>query len=119
MFRSQDDHRPRFDRLAWSQLKIVFSEQIAQNHEDLQHRVIAPDTASRSAPEGQISEGRVHLLVRFGEALGVEDFGALPVAWRMVRAVHVDNDRRSPGYGDIPYAVVGDRPAVDHPKQSV
>ena len=56
---SQDDHRARFDRLAWRQLKIVSSEQNAQNHEDLQHRVVTADTAPRSASEWQIGEGRV------------------------------------------------------------
>ena len=37
----------------------------------------------------------------------------------MVRAVHEHNDRRSAGYGDIPYAVVRDGHAVDHPKRRV
>ncbi len=40
LLRPQNDHRTSFDQLARSQLKIVLSEQIAQNHEDLQHRVI-------------------------------------------------------------------------------
>jgi hypothetical protein len=35
VFRPQDDHRASFNGLPRSQLKIVFSEQIAQNHEDL------------------------------------------------------------------------------------
>ena len=35
VLRPQDDHRASFDRLTRRQLKIVFSEQIAQNHEDL------------------------------------------------------------------------------------
>ena len=34
VFRPQDDHRASFDHLARSQLKIVRSAQIAQNHED-------------------------------------------------------------------------------------
>jgi hypothetical protein len=31
----QDDHRASFDHLIRRQLKIIFSEQIAQNHKDL------------------------------------------------------------------------------------
>src|ERR1700751_2972662 len=72
VLRSQNDHRTSFDHLARGQLKIVFSERMAQNHEDLQHRVISTDTASRSGPEGKEGEGRAQLLVRFGETLRIE-----------------------------------------------
>src|SRR3984893_4812692 len=119
VLRPQNDHRTSFDHLARSQLKIVFSEQIAQNHEDLQHRVISTDTASRSAPEGKEGEGRAQLLVRFGETLRIEILRILPVARSMVRTVHVHNDHRSAGYGDVAYAVVRDSHAVDHPKRRV
>ena len=94
VLRPQDDHRACFDRLARSQLEIVFSEQNAQNHEDLQHGVVAADTAPRPGSEGQIGEGRVKLLIRFGEALRVETLRVLPVLRRMVRAVNEHNDRR-------------------------
>src|SRR5271156_5409634 len=93
VLRPQNDHRTSFDRLARSQLKIVLSEQIAQNHEDLQHRVISTDTAARSAPEGKKGKGRAQLLVRFGKTLGIEILRFLPVARRMVRTVHIHNDR--------------------------
>ncbi len=49
VLRSEDDHRARFDRLARSQLKIVFSEQLAQDHEDLEHRVVIADADPRAA----------------------------------------------------------------------
>src|ERR1700722_5341182 len=108
VLRSQDDHWARFDRLVRNQLKIVRSEQSAQNHEYLQHRVVTADTATRSASEGQMSEGRVQRRVRFGETLRVETLRARPVARRMVRTVYVHNDRRSSGDFEISYAVVGD-----------
>src|SRR5271170_1020611 len=119
VLRSQDDHRARFDRLAWNYLKIVSSEQIAQNHEDLQHRILIADTDPRSASEGQIGEGRAQLLVRLGETLGVERLRILPVARCMVRAINIDNDRRSSGYVDALYVVVRDGLAVDHPERRV
>src|ERR1700688_5262664 len=78
VFRPQDDHRASFDHLARSQLKIVRSEQIAQNHEDLQHRVISTDTASRSGSEGKEGEGCAQLLVCFGETLRIEILRILP-----------------------------------------
>src|ERR1700733_158854 len=106
LFRPQDDHRASFDTLAWSQLKIVFSEQITQNHEDLQHRVISADTASRAAPERKVGEGCAQLLVWFGETLCIEVLGILPVARSMVRTVHIHDDHRSAGYDDVAYAVV-------------
>jgi hypothetical protein len=119
VLRPQNDHRTSFDQLARSQLKIVFSEQIAQNHEDLQHRVISTDTASGSAPERKEGEGRAQLIVRFGETLRIEIFRILPVARSMVRTVHIHNDGRSAGYGEVAYAVVRDSHAVDHPKRRV
>ena len=105
--------------MARSQLKIVFSDQIAQNHQDLQHRVISTDTASGSAPEWKEGEGRAQLVVRFGETLRIEIFRILPVARSMVRTVHIHNDGRSAGYGEVAYAVVRDSHAVDHPKRRV
>src|SRR5580700_8225570 len=91
VFRPQDDHRASFDHLARSQLKIVRSEQIAQNHEDLQYRIISADTTSRSATEGKEGEGCAQLLVFFGETLRIEVLGILPVARSMVRTVHIHN----------------------------
>src|ERR1700691_5453187 len=119
VFRTQDDHRASLDPLARSQLKIVRSEQIAQNHEDLQHRVISTDTAPRSATEGKEGEGCAQLLVCFGETLRIEILRILPVARSMMRTIHIHNDHRSSGYGDVAYAVVCDSHAVDHPKRRV
>src|SRR5271163_4276776 len=101
VLRPQNDHRTSFDHLARSQLKIIFSEQIAQNHEDLQHRVVSTDTTSRSGPEGKEGERRAQLLVRFGETLRIEIFRILPVARSMVRTVYIHNDGRSAGYGEV------------------
>ncbi len=36
-----------------------------------------------------------------------------------MRTVHIHNDHRSAGYGDVAYAVVCDSHAVDHPKRRV
>src|ERR1700689_530930 len=119
VLRPQNDHRTSFDRLARSQLKVVFSKQIAQNHKDLQHRVVSPDTTSRSGPEGKESEGRAQLVVRLGEPLGIEFLRILPVARSMVRTVDIYNDRRSAGYGEIAYAVVRNSHAVNHPERRV
>ena len=93
VLRPQNDHRTSFDHLTRSQPKVVFSEQIAQNHEYLQHRVISTDTASRSGPEGEEGERCAQLLVRFGETLRIEILRILPVARCMVRTVHIHNDR--------------------------
>src|SRR5271165_6672808 len=87
--RPQNDHRTSFDHLARSQLKIVFSEQVAQNHEDLQHRVISADTTSRSATEGKEGEGCAQLLVCFTETLRIEILRILPVARSMMRTIHI------------------------------
>src|SRR4029077_18783766 len=103
---SQDDHRARFDRLARSQMEIVFSEQNAQNHEDLQHGVVAANTAPRPSSEGQIGEGFVKLLMRFRTALRLETLRVLPVLRRMVRTVNEHNDRRPSGDVEIPGTVV-------------
>src|ERR1700685_318649 len=119
VLRSQDDHRASFNGLPRSQLKIVFSEQIAQNHEDLQHRVISADTASRSGSEGKKGEGCAQLFACFGETLRIEVLRILPVARSMVRTVHIHNDHRSAGYGEVAYAVVRNSHAVDHPKRGV
>jgi hypothetical protein len=82
----QDNHRARLDGLPRRQLKIIFSQKIAKNHEDLQHRVVGAYTAPWSASKRQVSEWRVQSA--FGETLGVEGFGVLPVAWRMVRTIY-------------------------------
>src|ERR1017187_2253218 len=119
VFRPQDDHGASFDHLTRSQLKIVRSEQIAQNHEDLQHRVISTDTASRSATEGKEGEGCAQLLVCFGETLRIEILRILPVARSMMRTIHIHNDHRSARYGDVAYTVVCNSHAVDHPKRRV
>src|SRR5208282_752045 len=119
VFRPQDDHRTCFDHLARSQLKIVRSEQVAQNHEDLQHRVISADTASRSATEGKEREGCAQLLACFRETLRIEILWILPVARSMMRAIHIHNDHCPAGYGDVAYAVVRHSHAVDHPKRRV
>src|SRR5208282_3663434 len=73
----------------------------------------------RSAPEGKEGEGRAQFLVRFGKTLRIEILWILPVARSMVRTVHIHNDHRSAGYGDVTYAVVRDSHAVDHPKRRV
>src|SRR5271169_6003741 len=112
VFRSQDHHRACFDRLARNQAEIVFSEQNTQNHENLQHGVVAADTAPRPSSEGQMSEGRVKLLFRFGEAFLVVSLRVFPVLRRMMYAVNEHHDRRSPGYIDIPCAVVCERHSV-------
>src|ERR1700685_4133709 len=117
VFRPQDDHRASFDHLTRSQLKIVASEQIAQNHEDLKHRVISTDTASRSGTEGKEGEGCAQPLVCSGETLRIEILRILPVARGMMRTIHIHNDHRSLGYGDVAYTVVCDSHAVDHPKR--
>ena len=119
VLRSQDDHRARFDRLARSELKIVSSEQIAQNHEDLQHRVLVADTDARPASEGQIGEGRALLVAPFNETLGVEAIRTLPVARCVVRPIDVDDDRRSSGYVDVPCPIIRYSLAIDHPKRRV
>src|ERR1700722_3083903 len=119
VLRPQNYHRTSFDCLARSQLKIVFSEQVAQDHEDLQHRVISTDATSWSSPEGKEGKGRAQLVVRFGETLGIEILWILPVARSMVRAIHIYNDRRTAGNGQIAYAVVRDSHAVNHPKRGV
>src|SRR5580693_437581 len=119
VFRPQDHHRASFDHLIRRQLEIVRSEQIAQNHEDLQHRVISTDTASRSATEGKEGEGCAQLLVCFGKTLRIEILRILPVARGMMRTIHIHNDHRSPGYGDVAYTVVCHSHAVDHPKRWV
>ena len=117
--RPQDDERLRFDLLAWGQMEIVVSKQLTENHQDLQHGIVAADAAARAASEGEISEGRVELLVRFGETLRVEVVGIFPVAWGVVRSVDVDDDRRTAGDRDIPDGVVGDSHAIDHPEWRV
>ena len=66
-----------------------------------------------------MGEGRVKLLLHFGEAFLVETLRVLPVLRRMVRAVNEHNDRRPPGYNEIPCAVVGQSHSVDHPKRWV
>src|SRR6202162_3135507 len=119
VFRPQDDHRASFDHLARSQLKIVRSKQIAKNHEDLQHRVISADTASRSATEGKEGEGCAQLLVCLGETLRIEIIRILPLARSMVRTVNIHNAHRSARYGDLAYTVVCYSHAVDHPKWRV
>src|ERR1700735_4155858 len=119
VLRPQNYHRTSFDCLTRSQLKIVFSEQVAQNHQDLQHRVISTDATSRSSSEGKEGERRAQLVVRFGETLRIEIFRILPVARSMVRTVHIHDDGRSVGYDGVAYAVVRDSHAVDHPKRWV
>src|ERR1700691_3021245 len=113
VLRSQDDHRASFNGLPRSQLKIVLSEQIAQNHKDLQHRVISADTASRSGSEGKEGEGCAQLVVFFGKTLRVEVLRILPVARSMVRTIHVYDDHRSARYRDVAYTVICNCHAVD------
>src|SRR5207249_4078322 len=83
---------------------------------DLQHGIVAADTAPRPSPEGQMSEGRVTLLIHFGEPFVIEILRVLPVLRRMVRAVDEHNDRRSPGYIEIACAVIRESHSIDHPK---
>ena len=59
VFRAQDDHGAGLDGLAGGQLEVVFAEEPAQDHEDLQHGVVAADAAARAAAEGQVGEGRL------------------------------------------------------------
>src|SRR5580658_8593632 len=112
VLRPQNDHGTSFDRLTRSQLEIIFSEQIAQNHKDLQHRIISTDAAARPAPEGKEGEGRAQFVVRFGETLGIEILRILPVARSMMRTVHIHNEGRSTGYGEVAYAIVRDSHAI-------
>src|SRR5271166_934453 len=119
VLRSQDHHWARFDSLARNQTEIVFSEQNVENHEDLQHGVVAADTAPRPGPEGQMSEGRVKLLLHFREAFLVETLRVLPVLRRMVHAINEDHDCRTPGYIHIARTVVCESHSVDHPKRRV
>src|SRR5271169_3365417 len=119
VLRPQNDHRTSFDCLARSQLKIVLFEQIAQNHEDLQHRVISADAASRSGPEREEGAGSAQLIVRFGETIHIEILWVLPVARGMVRTIHIHNDRRTARYIEVAYAVVRDGHAINHPKRGV
>src|SRR5580658_9187256 len=92
VLRPKDDHRASFDRLSWCQLEIIPSEKVAQNHEHLQHRVVAANAASWPAAEWQIGKGREQFFVSFDETTCVEIFRVLPVARSMVRAVNVDDD---------------------------
>src|ERR1700722_1748751 len=108
MLRSQNDHGTRFDRLPGRQLEIVFSEQRAQDHKNLQHRVVAADAASRAGSEGQISKGSVLLLIGLAETLRIETLRVLPVPWRMMGAVNIDNHCRSPRNVEVACAVVRD-----------
>src|SRR5260370_24277719 len=119
MPRSQDDHRAGCDVLVGNTMESVSSEKTAKNHEDLQHRIVTADAAPWSTSEGQIGEGRPQLVVPFGKALRVETLWTLPVARCVVRAIHIDNDRRSAGYVDVPCAVVRHSHAVDHPKRRI
>ena len=77
------------------------------------------DTNPRSASEGQVGEGRAQLLAPFDEASGIEALWILPVAWRVVRTIDVDDDSRSCGNSDVPDAVVRNGHAVNHPKRRV
>src|ERR1035438_6510827 len=117
MLWSQDDHGACFDGLTRRQLKIIFSEHVAQNHEDLQHRKVSTDASSRTASEGEIGEGGEQLFVRLGKTFRVESLGVLPIVRRMMRSVNKHNDRRSAGYEDVACAIVGDGHAIDHPKR--
>src|SRR5271165_5117047 len=116
---AQSHHWASFDHLARRQVKIIFSKQRTENHEDLQHRVVAAYAASRPGSKRKISKRRMQFLVRPAKALRVELLGVLPVATRMVRAISEDNDRRSPRYGEIIEAIVRDRLAVNHPKRRI
>src|SRR6202789_755630 len=114
---TKDDHGAGLDGLAGSQLKVVGSEDVAQNHEDLQHGVISADTASRSGTEGKEGERWAQLVVGFGEPIRIETLRILPVARSIMRPIDIHNDHRSAGYGEVAYAIVGDSHAVDHPKR--
>src|SRR5271166_3954607 len=116
VFWAEDHHGAGCDGLAGNQAEVVFSEQNTQDHEDLQHGVVAADAASRAGAEGQMSEGRVKLFVRFGEAFRGETLRVLPILRRMVYAVNEHDDRRAAGYGDIACAVIRESHSVDHPK---
>src|SRR5579863_2881604 len=116
VLRAQDHHGAGFDGLARNQAEIVFSDQHAKNHEDLQHSVVSADTTPRPGPERQMTEGRVELLLRLGEAFVVENLRVRPVPRRMLHAVDKHHDGRAPRDVDISSAVVRQSHSVDHPK---
>src|SRR5579863_8562878 len=66
-----------------------------------------------------MGERCVQLLISLGEPRRVETLRIWPGSLRMVRAVHEYYDGRSSRYSEIPYPVVLDRHAVDHPKRRV
>ena len=119
MLGAQYDHGAGFDLLAGGQLEVVLAEQRAEDHEDLQHRVVAADAAARSAAERNVGERRMLSFVLLGEALGVEGLGVVPVARGVVRAVDVDDDHGAGGDDGVAYAVVGYGFAIDHPEGRV
>lgn len=119
VFGAEDDHGAGFDFLAGGQFQVVFAEEGAEDHEDLEHGVVAADAAARASAKGDVGEGRVCGLVGLAEALGVEGFGVGPVTRGMVRSVDVDDDGAAGGDDGVAYAVVGDGFAVDHPEGGI
>jgi len=49
---AKDDHGAGLDFLAGGELQVVLAEERAEDHEDLQHGVVAADAAARAAAEG-------------------------------------------------------------------
>src|SRR6185437_15908289 len=86
VLRAQDDHRASFDRLSWGQLEVITTQHVAQDHEDLQHRVVATDASSRPGPERKIDERLAQFLIYFEETIRIKIFGVVPVATCMVCA---------------------------------
>ena len=70
---AEDDHGAGLNGLAWGQFEVVLAEERAEDHEDLEHGVVAADAAARASAEGDVGEGRLLRCVGFGEALGVEE----------------------------------------------
>src|SRR5580692_5255016 len=72
VLRPEYDHRASFDCLPRNQLEVIATEHVAQDHEDLEHRVVATDAASRPAAERKIGEGLAELLIRLEETIWIE-----------------------------------------------
>ena len=119
VFRSQDDHGASLDGLAGRQFEVVPAKNFAQDHQDLEHRIVQADAATGAATEGEVGEGRAQLVIAFDESVDVKLFRIRPMRRCMMRAVDVDNHRRSCGYDSVADAVVCDRNSVDHPERRV
>lgn len=101
------------------QLEIVVAKHLAEDHQDLEHGVVTADATPGGTPEGEVGEGRLEFLVRFGKALRVEAVGIFPVARGVVGSVDADDDGRAAGDRDVADDVVGYCHAIDHPERRI